>query len=155
MNQCIAFPSAWGVRYRTEENSRPLVSSPEDLMHTRILIVDDSASTRGLVREYLESQPDFEVCGEAVDGCEGIEKGRELKPDLIVLDYSLPRMNGLKVAVMLHEIVPNTPIILFTFYKDVIPTRMALASGVASVVSKTDQLTLLASEVHRLTDWKY
>ena len=119
-------------------------------MHTRILIVDDSDSTRGLVREYLESQPDFEVCGEAVDGWEGIEKGRELKPDLIVLDYSLPRMNGLKAAVMLHEIVPNTPIILFTFYKDVIPLRMALASGVASVVSKTDQLTLLATEVHRL-----
>ena len=59
-------------------------------------------------------------------------------------------MNGLKVAVILHDLVPNTPIILFTFYKDVIPLRMALASGVASVVSKTDQLTLLASEVHRL-----
>ena len=57
-------------------------------MHARILIVDDSVSIRGLIREYLESQPDFEVCGEAVDGWEGIEKGRELNPDLIVLDYS-------------------------------------------------------------------
>src|SRR4029079_11489244 len=113
-------------------------------MHTRILLVDDSDSTRGLVREFLESRPDFEVCGEAADGLEGIAKGRDLKPDLIVLDYSLPRINGLQVAVMLHEIVPQTPIILFTFYKDVIPLRMAQASGVASIISKSDQLTTLA-----------
>jgi DNA-binding NarL/FixJ family response regulator len=122
-------------------------------MQKRILIVDDSNSTRGLVREFLESRPDFEVCGEASDGLEGIEKGRELNPDLIVLDYSLPRINGLQVAVVLHEIVPNTPIILFTFYKDVIPFRMASAAGVASIVSKSDQLTILADEVQRLTGW--
>jgi len=122
-------------------------------MHTRILIVDDSDSTRGLVREFLQSRPDFEVCGEAADGLEGIAKGRDLKPDLIVLDYSLPRINGLQVAVMLHEIVPQTPIILFTFYKDVIPLRMAQASGVASIISKSDQLTTLADEVRRLTSW--
>lgn len=120
-------------------------------MHKRILIVDDSDSTRGLVREFLQSRPDFEVCGEAADGLEGIEKGRDLKPDLIVLDYSLPRINGLQVAVMLHEIVPSTPIILFTFYQDVIPTRLAQASGVASIVSKSDKLTVLADEVQRLT----
>ena len=122
-------------------------------MQKRILIVDDSNSTRGLVREFLESRPDFEVCGEASDGLEGIEKGRELNPDLIVLDYSLPRINGLQVAIVLHEIVPNTPIILFTFYEDVIPIRMAHASGVASVVSKSDKLTVLADEVQRLTGW--
>ena len=73
----------------------PLVPHLKVAMQKRILIVDDSDSTRGLVREFLESRPDFEVCGEAVDGLEGIEKGRELNPDLIVLDYSLPRINGL------------------------------------------------------------
>ena len=123
-------------------------------MNKRILIVDDSDSTRGLVREFLESRPDFEVCGEASDGLEGIEKGIQLNPDLIVLDYSLPRINGLQVAVFLHEIAPKTPIILFTFYKDVIPMRMANEAGVASIISKTDKLTLLADEVQRLTGWK-
>jgi two-component system nitrate/nitrite response regulator NarL len=123
-------------------------------MHKRILIVDDSDSIRGLVREFLESQPNFEVCGEAVDGLEGIEKSIELNPDLIVLDYSLPEMNGLQVAVLLHEMVPNTPIILFTFYKDVIPVRMAQASGVTSIISKTDKLSELGDEVLRLTGWK-
>jgi two-component system nitrate/nitrite response regulator NarL len=123
-------------------------------MSKRILIVDDSDSTRGLVREFLESRPDFEVCGEAVDGMDGIEKGGKLNPDVIVLDYSLPRINGLQVAAMLREVVPNAPIILFTFYKDAIPLRMANLAGVASVVSKGDQLTTLADEVHRLTGWE-
>ena len=122
-------------------------------MHKRILIVDDSASTRGLVRAFLESRPDFTVCGEAVDGLEGIAKGLELNPDLIVLDYSLPGINGLRVAEFLHEVAPDTPIILFTFYKDAIPIPLARAAGVASVVSKSDQLTMLADEVQRLTDW--
>jgi two-component system nitrate/nitrite response regulator NarL len=128
--------------------------SPEGCMHKRILLVDDSDATRGLVREFLESRPDFEVCGEAIDGLEGIEKGLELDPDLIVLDYSLPGINGLQVAVYLHEVVPDTPIILFTVFKEAIPLRMAQEAGVASVVSKTDQLTILADEVERLTGWK-
>ena len=122
-------------------------------MNKRILIVDDSDSTRGLVREFLESRPDFEVCGEASDGLEGIAKGIELNPDLIVLDYSLPGVNGLQVAVFLHEVVPKTPIILFTFFKDVIPMRIAHEAGVASVISKSDHLTRLADEVQRLTGW--
>jgi DNA-binding NarL/FixJ family response regulator len=120
-------------------------------MHKRILLVDDNALIRGLVRLYVESRSGFEVCGEAADGVEGIEKGRELKPDLIVLDYSMPRINGLQAAEILHQVAPNTPIILLTIYKDAIPIRLARTSGVDSVLSKTDQLTILADEVQRLT----
>ena len=122
-------------------------------MNKRILIVDDSAPIRGLVREFIESRSGLEICGEAADGLEGIAKGLELNPDLIVLDYSLPGINGLDVAVFLHEVAPDTPIILFTVFKEAIPLRMAQAAGVASIVSKTDQLTLLADEVQRLTGW--
>jgi len=122
-------------------------------MQKRILIADDSDSTRGLVREFLESRIEFEVCGEAVDGLEGIAKGLELNPDVIVLDYSLPGINGLQVAGFLHEVAPKTPIILFTVFKDAIPLRVAQAAGVDSVISKSDQLNILADEVHRLTGW--
>lgn len=120
-------------------------------MSKRILLVDDNALIRGLVRLCIESRPGFEVCGEAADGVEGIEKGRELKPDLIVLDYSMPRINGLQAAEILHQAAPNTPIILLTIYKDAIPIRLAHTSGVDSVLSKTEQLTILADEVQRLT----
>jgi hypothetical protein len=54
---------------------------------------------------------------------------------------------------ILHEIVPNAPIILLTFYKDAVPTDLAQAAGVASILSKTEQLASLADEVQRLTDW--
>jgi DNA-binding NarL/FixJ family response regulator len=120
-------------------------------MSKRILVVDDNAPIRGLVRRFVESRPGLEVCGEATDGLEGIQKVRELNPDLIVLDFLMPGMNGLQAAVLLHQIVPNAPIILFTFYKDAISSDLAQAAGVASILSKTDQLATLADEVQRLT----
>jgi CheY-like chemotaxis protein len=119
-------------------------------MQKRVLIVDDSASTRGLVRAFLESRPGFEVY-EAVDGLEGIEKGIDLKPDLIVLDFSMPRINGLQAAFMLHAVMPSIPMILFTFYKEDVLTRLAHNAGISSVLSKSDQLSTLADEVRRLT----
>jgi two-component system, NarL family, nitrate/nitrite response regulator NarL len=117
----------------------------------RILIVDDNALIRGLIRLFIERRPEFEVCGEASDGVEGIEKGAELKPDLIVLDFLMPCANGLQTAMRLHEVAPNTPIILLTIYKDAIPISLARAAGVASVLSKTDQLIVLTDEIKRLT----
>jgi two-component system nitrate/nitrite response regulator NarL len=120
-------------------------------MSKRILVVDDNAPIRSLVREFIEARPGFEICGEAADGVEGVQKGRALRPDLIVLDFLMPRINGLQAALILHEIVPNTPIILITFYKEAIPKDLAKAAGVASILSKADQLTTLADEVQRLT----
>jgi len=123
-------------------------------MAKRILVVDDNAPIRGLVREFIEAKPGFEICGEAADGMEGVLKGRELKPDLIVLDFLMPRINGLQAASILHVIAPNTPIILFTFYKDAIPSELAQAAGVSLILSKTDQLATLADEVQKLTSWE-
>lgn len=122
-------------------------------MRKRILLVDDNGITRGLIRAFLESQPQVEVCGEASDGAEALERGLELKPDLIVLDFYLPRINGLQAAFMFHKIAPNTPVILFTLFKDEILDRLAHVAGVASVVSKTDELTVLSDEVYRLTKY--
>ena len=120
-------------------------------MPKRILLVDDNSLTRSLIRTFLETQAHVEVCGEASDGTEGLEKGLELKPDLVVMDFSMPRVNGLQAAFMLHKIAPDIPIILFTLFKDGILDRLAQAAGVASVVSKSDELTFLADEVQRLT----
>ena len=81
-----------------------------------------------------------------------MEKGLALRPDLIILDFSMPTgINGLQAALMFHAIAPDTPIILFTMYKDVILARLASNAGVSSVISKTEQLTVLADEVQRLT----
>jgi DNA-binding NarL/FixJ family response regulator len=68
---------------------------------------------------FLESQLDLEVCGKAVDGIDAIEKARALKPDLVVLDLAMPRMNGLEAASQLKAMMPQLPIVLFTIYDDV------------------------------------
>lgn len=120
-------------------------------MPKRILIVDDNATIRRLLRSFLGSQFGFEVCGEADDGVDGIAKARELIPDLVVLDLSMPRMNGLEVAAALREIIPNNvPLILFTLHRDSISNSTAHGLGIASVVSKTDKIEVLFKEVQRL-----
>jgi two-component system response regulator NreC len=120
-------------------------------MDKRILIIDDCSRIRDLVRASIESKPGITVCGEAADGFEGVEKSLELKPDLIIMDFSMPRINGLQAALMLQQMAPETPIILFTIYNDAVIDRLAHNVGVASVISKTEQLTKLADEVQRLT----
>ena len=80
-------------------------------MPKRILIVDDLAQIRKLVREFLEAEPDCHVCGEATDGYDAIEKAQHLKPDLIILDVSMPRMSGIEAAPKLKKLLPQTPII--------------------------------------------
>jgi chemotaxis response regulator CheB len=70
---------------------------------TRVLLVDDSAIMRSMVRSLFESQPSFEVSGEAENGQEAIEKAANLKPDLIILDLAMPVMTGLDAAPVLRK----------------------------------------------------
>jgi YesN/AraC family two-component response regulator len=67
-------------------------------MLKRILIADDLEHIRNLVRSFLQEKLGFQVCGEAVDGYDAIEKAQKLKPDLIILDVSMPRMGGIEAA---------------------------------------------------------
>jgi two-component system chemotaxis response regulator CheY len=67
-------------------------------MLKRILIVDDSESVRDVIRMFLKDVATVEICGEASDGLEAVEKTKRLRPDLVVLDLSLPSMNGVEVA---------------------------------------------------------
>src|ERR1700730_381281 len=79
-----------------------------------ILIVDNNDYIRRIIRGFLEvDEKGLKVCGEAVDGYDAIEKAKQLKPDLIILDISLPRMNGILAASILKEMHPRTPIVLF------------------------------------------
>src|ERR1700689_5320968 len=98
-------------------------------MPKHILVVDDSETCRKVTRLFLESQLGLEVCGEAVDGVDAIEKARSLKPDLIVLDLAMPRMNGVEAASELQAMMPRIPIILFTMYDDTVGRALAQCAG--------------------------
>jgi DNA-binding NarL/FixJ family response regulator len=119
-------------------------------MPKNILIVDDSSEIRKLVRLYFHRETHFQICGEAVDGLDAIEKASELHPDLIILDESMPRMDGLHAARILHSTNRDVPIILFTLQADTISSSEACAAGVALVVSKTHGMSVLAEHVDSL-----
>src|SRR5580704_3484898 len=82
----------------------------------RILIVDDHPQARRGARELLEGHPEWEVCGEAENGMEAIEKAAALKPDVVVIDLSMPKMSGMQVARLIHSSAPKLPLLLFSLY---------------------------------------
>jgi DNA-binding NarL/FixJ family response regulator len=107
-------------------------------MSKSILIVDDNDAVRKLTRLLLETQADLEVCGEAVDGLDAIKKTRELKPDLILLDLSMPRMNGVEAASVIKGMMPQMLIVLFTLYRETLGDAVVSAVGIDAVVSKPE-----------------
>jgi len=120
-------------------------------MPESILIVDDEPAIRKSTRKFLESETQYEVCGEAVDGVDAIEKARDLRPDLIILDMSMPRMNGLQAARVLRKEMGNVPIILFTMHLSAVSSAEVQAC-VSSVVCKTDGLVTLVKQVDALLE---
>src|ERR1700680_3545370 len=94
-----------------------------------ILIVDDSLPVRRMLRSFVESRTDFEVCGEAVNGVDAIEKARTLHPDLIVMDLSMQVMNGLEAGSVLKAMLPEVPIVMYTVHDAAAMKVQALAVG--------------------------
>jgi DNA-binding NarL/FixJ family response regulator len=119
-------------------------------MAKRILIADDSPFMRRMIRNCFENESSFAVCGEAADGLEAISMAQELSPDLIVLDLSMPRMNGIDAARALQPILPMTPKILFTSHTDVVSEQLARSAGLSAVLSKTDGIDKLMKEIRKL-----
>jgi len=119
-------------------------------MAKAVLIADDNVSVRGALCEAFVRDSDFEICAEAHDGRDSIEKALRLRPDLIVLDLSMPDMNGLDAARELKGRIPSVPIILFTFYVDPFIKEAALASGVSDVVLKSENVAVLIAKARTL-----
>jgi len=119
-------------------------------MSKRILVADDSDTVRRAVRSYL-TQQDLDVCGEAIDGEDVVEKARNLKPDLILLDVAMPRTNGIVVASVLKEMMPNVRIVLFTMYSEAVQRTFAYEGlAVDGVIDKGEGMGKLAECVHSL-----
>ena len=114
-------------------------------------MIDDGDSVRDVIRIFLE-HAGFEVCGEAADGVEAIEQAKKLKPDLIVLDLAMPRLNGAQAATVLSQTMPNIPIVLLTLYQNVLGNSWASAVGVKAIVDKTDGMGKLVGCVRSLLD---
>ena len=103
---------------------------------TKILIIDDSAQVRMALRMCLRMNKDWIVCGEAENGRAAVELAARVKPDFLLLDYSMPEMNGLEAARMLSALVPECAILMFAAFATPQLTELAKAAGVRAVLSK-------------------
>lgn len=108
-------------------------------MATRILIADDDATIRMLLRRLLERQPDWQVCGDAANGAEAIEKVELLEPDVVVMDLGMPVMTGLQAASEIAKAHPQLPMLLISV-QDVSRqlAAEALNAGYRGAVTKSD-----------------
>lgn len=106
----------------------------------RILIVDDHEVMRGGLRSLLESLPEWEVCGEAVDGVDAVEKTKELRPDIVVLDINMPTLNGLEAVRLIRKEVPQTQVVMLSRYEAAEMRAKALEAGAREYVPKSQNL---------------
>lgn len=107
-------------------------------MTLRILIVDDHPVVRRGLRGLLSAQPGWEVVGEAANGLEAVDKSRQLRPDVVVLDLSMPRMDGLEACRLIRKSVPGSEILVVTQHDSPQMMREAETAGARGYVVKSN-----------------
>ena len=117
---------------------------------TKILVVDDHDVVRQGLKALL-ARPGWEIVGEASDGLSAIEIAEAEKPDIVVIDYSLPSMNGADVARHIRQILPSTEILIFTMHEEEDVVRDALSAGAIGFLSKSDGGRQLVAAVEALS----
>jgi two-component system response regulator NreC len=118
----------------------------------RILIVDDHQVVRSGIRNLLDGHVRWEVCGEAENGREGLAKAIALRPDLIILDITMPLMNGFEVAAEIRKVAPRTKIIVFSMHDSRQISEQAIQAGADAYVVKSALSDELEKTIHSLLD---
>jgi DNA-binding NarL/FixJ family response regulator len=113
----------------------------------RILIVDDSDFARTGLKVLLAGRNDCEVCGEANDGKQAVMKAIDLNPDMIILDYSMPGMDGLHVAQEIYKALPTALILICTLFPSRELEKEAMKYGVRHVISKAEMSKALMAVI--------
>jgi DNA-binding NarL/FixJ family response regulator len=118
----------------------------------RILIADDNEWVRRGVKSILAPMENWEVCGEAKDGTEAIQKAAEYLPDLILLDVSMPGLNGLEAARLVQEKVPTAKIVIMSQHDPAVLLPRAIEAGAHGCVDKSRLTTELLPTISRVMD---
>ena len=114
------------------------VRSPAEGKEIRILVADDNAAVRSHLRELLEQHDHWRVCNEARNGKEAVDHFRRAKPDVVVIDFQMPAMNGLEAARIISKASPEIPILMVTLYLSKQLAEEARRAGVRGACAKTD-----------------
>ena len=121
---------------------------------TRILIADDHDVVRSGVRAILEAQESWEVVGEAETGKEAVDKALATRPDIVVLDYALPVMNGIEATRQIRARVPGAEVLIFTMHDTDTLVREVLEAGARGFLLKSDARKFLIAAVESLVAHK-
>lgn len=117
----------------------------------RILIVDDHELVRRGIPALLTSRPDFELCGEASDGVQGVDKAKELRPDIVLMDITMPSRNGLDATRLIRSSLPNTEVILVSQNESSVVQRQAFEVDARAFVAKSNIANDLIPAIDRIT----
>ena len=112
------------------------------------MLVDDNAIVRRHLRSLFEAAGFH--CSEAENGGQAVDIVEDIRPDLIVLDFSMPVMNGLQAGPLLKAKVPQAPIVMFTMFADEAMSKVAKAAGISAVISKEHATSQLLPKVNSL-----
>src|SRR5260370_19063928 len=115
-----------------------------------VLIGEDNGFVGQRLGELFSREPDFEVCAVAENGRKAIEEAKESHPDLILLDLSMPVMNGLDAARALKRLMPEVPIVMFSVYSDSFTEKEARSAGASTLVSKSERMSVLVGIARNL-----
>lgn len=126
----------------------------ETTMRKAVLIADDNAFVRTALYEFFQREPDFVVCGVAENGLEAVEEALRLHPDVVVLDMTMPVMNGMEAARLLKHEMPQVPLIMYSSAEDEATRRAARLAGVAALVPKSHRVSALIQAARGLVQQK-
>ncbi|NPV01217.1 MAG: response regulator transcription factor [Brevinematales bacterium] len=120
----------------------------------RVIIADDHRMVRKSIIEFLKKESDIEIVGEAVDGKETFEEAGVLLPDVIVMDISMPKMNGIEASQKITKDFPEIHIVAFSMYADKQIIKKALAAGALGFVPKDSSIDCLIEAIHSVNQGK-
>jgi NarL family two-component system response regulator LiaR len=119
-------------------------------MPKRVLIADDNKIVRKMLKLVLAKVPDVTVCCEAEDGRSAVENALALRPDLLILDVRMPELNGIEVASIVRQNLPEAKTLLFTMYGDLVGPKLAACVGVDVVLPKVQGASALVEAINKL-----
>lgn len=120
----------------------------------RIMIADDHELVRKGLRSVLDGQPGWTICGEAVNGRDAVEKAKQLKPDVMIMDVTMPELNGLEATRQILKDRPKTEVLILTVHESEQLVGEVLAAGARGYILKGDTTRLLVSAIESIAQHK-
>ena len=129
-----------------------VISVVESAVAMKVLIADDHVDSREHIRSVLAAEPWIDVVAEAGDGREAVHQALELSADLVLMDISMPELNGIEATRQIHDRVPATKVLIVSIHSDPLFVKRALQAGACGYLLKNDAVSELVSAVESVRD---